>query len=235
MENLSIEEIITESLDRFKNCPDHEDCANCKKSACVSVVAIADFPTKFGTFKIIGFVNNKDSKEHVAIIKGDVINKKGILTRVHSSCLTGDAFGSLRCDCGPQLETALSMIEKERTGLIVYMQQEGRGIGLLNKLRAYALQDNGYDTYDANVALGFDPDTRDYEISGEMIRKLGVTDIRLITNNPEKVEQISEYVTVSERVPLELPASKFSEKYMETKKERFGHFLSTFNQFKQKD
>ena len=127
------------------------------------------------------------------------------------------------------------MIEKEGTGLVVYMQQEGRGIGLLNKLRAYALQDDGYDTYDANVVLGFGPDPRAYDIAGEMIRKLGVTDIRLVTNNPEKVEQISQFVTVCERVPLELPLSEFNEKYMETKKERFGHFLSTFSQFKQED
>ena len=235
MENLSIEEIISEGFNKFKNCPNNEDCANCEKSTCVSIVAIADFPSQFGTFKIIGFVNNKDTKDHIAIVKVEIINKKGILTRVHSSCLTGDAFGSLRCDCGPQLETALSMIEKEGTGLVVYMQQEGRGIGLLNKLRAYALQDSGYDTYDANVALGFDPDVRDYEIAGEMIRILGVTDIRLITNNPEKVEQLSQFVTISERVPLELPLSEFNEKYMETKKERFGHFLSIFRPFKQED
>ena len=232
MENLSIEEIISENLNQFKNCPDNENCATCEQPACVSIVAIADFPSQFGKFKIIGFVNNKDSEEHIAIVKGEIINKKGVLTRVHSSCLTGDAFGSLRCDCGPQLETALSMIEKEGTGLVVYMQQEGRGIGLLNKLRAYALQDNGYDTYDANVVLGFDADPRDYEVAGEMIRKLGVTDIRLITNNPEKVEQLNQFVTVSERVPLELPLSEFNEKYMETKKERFGHYLSIFKTIK---
>ncbi len=155
------------------------------------------------------------------------------MTRVHSSCLTGDAFGSLRCDCGPQLATALKMIEKEGVGLVVYMQQEGRGIGLLNKLRAYALQDNGYDTYDANIALGFGADSRNYEVSGEIIRKLGVTDIRLITNNPEKVVQLNKFVTISERVPLELPSSEFNVRYMETKKERFGHYLNIFRSFKQ--
>ncbi|MCK4849556.1 MAG: GTP cyclohydrolase II [Candidatus Heimdallarchaeota archaeon] len=228
MKNLSIDQVISQNLELFKDCPDNDNCANCKKPVCVSIVAVADFPSKYGKFKIIGFVNNKDSEEHVVIIKGDIINKKGILTRVHSSCLTGDAFGSLRCDCGPQLATALSMIEKEEAGLVVYMQQEGRGIGLINKLRAYALQDNGYDTYDANVALGFGPDPRDYEVAGEMILKLGVTDIRLITNNPEKVEQLNQFVTVSERVPLELPTSEYNEKYMETKRERFGHYLSIF-------
>jgi 3,4-dihydroxy 2-butanone 4-phosphate synthase/GTP cyclohydrolase II len=232
MENLSIEQIISQSLEHFKNCPDNENCANCEKPVCVSIVAVADFPSQYGKFKIIGFVNNKDSEEHIAITKGEIINKKSVLTRVHSSCLTGDAFGSLRCDCGPQLATALSMIEKKGTGLVVYMQQEGRGIGLINKLRAYALQDNGYDTWDANVALGFGPDTRDYEVAGEMIRKLGVTDIRLITNNPEKVEQLNKFVTISERVPLELPLSEFNEKYMETKKERFGHYLSIFKTIK---
>ncbi|MFX0185493.1 MAG: GTP cyclohydrolase II, partial [Candidatus Hodarchaeota archaeon] len=175
---------------------------------------------------IVGFVNNKDKEEHIAIIKGDLNNGENILTRVHSACLTGDALGSLRCDCGPQLAQALSMIEKEGNGVVLYMQQEGRGIGLLNKLRAYALQDNGFDTYDANIALGFRPDQRDYEVAGEMLEKLGVKSIRLITNNPEKIKQLENYISISERIPLELPIQEYNVDYMQTKKTRFGHLLS---------
>ncbi|MHA1978852.1 MAG: GTP cyclohydrolase II [Candidatus Hodarchaeales archaeon] len=227
MEKLSIEKIIFQSLETFKNCPDHEDCENCKRNVCVSIVAVADFPSKFGTFKIIGFVNNKDQEEHIAIMKGDVVDEENVLTRVHSSCLTGDALESLRCDCGPQLGSALSMIEKEG-GLVIYMQQEGRGIGLLNKLRAYALQDEGYDTLDANVVLGFGADQRDYDISGAMIRALGVKSVRLITNNPEKIKQLEQHLPITERVPLELVTTEHNIKYMETKKQRFGHYLTIF-------
>ncbi|MHA2175837.1 MAG: GTP cyclohydrolase II [Candidatus Hodarchaeales archaeon] len=235
MEKLSLDQIIAQSLESFKNCPDHDDCENCEEHTCVSIVAVADFPSNFGTFQLIGFINNKDKEEHIAIVKGDIVDEEAVLTRVHSSCLTGDALGSLRCDCGSQLETALSMIEEEGVGVIIYMQQEGRGIGLLNKLRAYALQDSGYDTYDANVALGFDADQRDYEVAGEMLRTLGVKSVRLITNNPEKIKQLQEYIQITERVPLELKPSEYSVKYMETKKNRFGHFLSLFKPFKDKN
>ena len=235
MRKLSLDQIISQSLESFKNCPDHDNCKDCDKNICVNIVAVADFPTKFGIFQIIGFVNNKDEKEHIVVVKGDIIGtEESILTRIHSSCLTGDALGSLRCDCGSQLGAALSMIEEEGLGMIVYMAQEGRGIGLLNKLRAYALQDNGFDTYDANIALGFDADQRDYEIAGEMLRKLGVQNIRLITNNPEKINQLKEYITITERVPLELKPSKHSLNYMKTKKDRFGHFLSLFNPFQER-
>jgi GTP cyclohydrolase II len=232
MEKASLDRIITQSLESYRNCPENHECENCEKEICVSIVAVADFPTQFGKFQIIGFTNNKDKEEHIAIAKGDIIDKTDVLTRVHSSCLTGDAFGSLRCDCGPQLITTLSMIEKEGLGLVIYMQQEGRGIGLLNKLRAYALQDNGYDTYDANVVLGFGPDQRDYEVAGEMIKALRVRSIRLITNNPEKVKQINHSILVTKRVPLELPSSEFNLRYMETKKERFGHHLTIFRSIK---
>ncbi len=225
-QRLSLEEIINQDLITFKDCPKFHECESCEKQTCVTIVAIADFPSKFGKhFKIVGFVNNKDSKEHIAIIKGDILNNKDVLTRVHSACLTGDALGSLRCDCGPQLGHSLTMIEEEGIGVILYMQQEGRGIGLLNKLRAYALQDNGFDTYDANVALGFGPDQRDYEVAGEMLEKLGVESIRLITNNPEKINQLEKYIEISDRVPIELPPTEFSLNYMQTKKQRFGHLL----------
>ena len=226
MQNLKLEEIIDQDIWDFKNCPNNHDCENCEKHTCIKIVAVVDFPSKFGLFQIVGFVNNKDKEEHIAIVKGDLNNGKDILTRVHSACLTGDALGSLRCDCGPQLAQALSMIEKEGKGIVIYMQQEGRGIGLLNKLRAYALQDNGFDTYDANIALGFRADQRDYEVAGEVLEKLGVKSIRLITNNPEKIKQLENYITISERIPLELPIQEYNIDYMQTKKTRFGHFLS---------
>ncbi|MHA2073212.1 MAG: GTP cyclohydrolase II [Candidatus Hodarchaeales archaeon] len=226
MKDLAIEDIINQDLESYRACPDRHDCENCKKETCVAIVAIADFPSKFGTFRIVGFVNNKDNEEHIAIIKGDIGNKEKVLTRVHSACLTGDALGSLRCDCGPQLNTALSMINEEKMGIIIYMQQEGRGIGLINKLRAYALQDEGFDTYEANVVLGFNPDDRDYEVAGKMLARLGVLSIRLITNNPEKIEQLGNFINVEERIPLELSPSQYNIVYMKTKKERFGHYLS---------
>ena len=226
MQKPSLETIINQDLTDFRNCiKNKHDCQNCEKQICVMIVANADFPSNFGHFRIIGFVNNKDHEEHIAIVKGDIIGKSGLLTRLHSSCLTGDALGSLRCDCGPQLEQSLKMIEKEGSGVILYMQQEGRGIGLLNKLRAYALQDNGFDTYDANVALGFGPDQRDYEVAGTMLERLGVETIRLITNNPEKIKQLEKYIEILERVPLDLPPTKYSLNYLQTKKQRFGHLL----------
>ena len=226
MQELTLEEIINQDITDFKECPDNYACESCERKTCVKIVAVASFPSKFGNFKIVGFVNNKDKGEHIAIIKGDILNKDNILTRVHSSCLTGDALGSKRCDCGPQLAKALNNIEEEGTGVVLYMEQEGRGIGLLNKLRAYALQDEGYDTWDANVALGFSPDDRNYEVAGEMLKKLGVKSIKLMTNNPEKIKQLEPYITITERVSIELPTSDYNRIYMETKKDRFGHFLS---------
>ena len=191
------------------------------------MMAVADFPSAFGQFKLVGFVNNKDGKDHTAVIKGNVVDREDVLTRIHSSCLTGDALGSLRCDCGPQLEAALMMIEKKGTGVLIYMQQEGRGIGLTNKIRAYQLQDKGLDTYDANVHLGFQPDERDYELSAAMIQKLGVRSVRLLTNNPEKVSGIEKFnIHVTEQVPLELPANVHNRRYLETKRDRFGHDIN---------
>ena len=191
------------------------------------MMAVADFPSAFGQFKLVGFVNNKDGKDHTAVIKGNVVDREDVLTRIHSSCLTGDALGSLRCDCGPQLEAALMMIEEKGTGVLIYMQQEGRGIGLTNKIRAYQLQDKGLDTYDANVHLGFQPDERDYELSAAMIQKLGVRSVRLLTNNPEKVSGIEKFnIHVTEQVPLELPANVHNRRYLETKRDRFGHDIN---------
>ncbi len=219
---------IMDTLDKeYKSCNFKWDCENCDRKLCLRIAAIADFPTTYGHFEIIAFTNNKDGKDHLMLVKGSVIHGKSILTRLHSSCVTGDVLGSLRCDCGPQLSKSLQMIEKEGLGILLYMQQEGRGIGLTNKIKAYMLQDAGDDTYEANVDLGFEPDERQYELAAAMLSKLNVKSIRLLTNNPEKMKQLKSYgVVVKERIPLETRPNKYNRSYLQTKKERFGHFLS---------
>ncbi|MGO8695215.1 MAG: GTP cyclohydrolase II [Rectinemataceae bacterium] len=221
-----IEEIVAQDIESMRQCPEGLQCADCPLEICVRVVSVADFPSEYGHFRIIAFVNNGDGKDHIIILKGEIGDGEDILTRVHSACLTGDSLGSLRCDCGPQLHEALRIIEREGRGIVLYHQEEGRGIGLVNKLRAYALQDKGYDTYEANIALGFRADERDYRIPAEMLKKVGVKSVRLLTNNPDKVEAIERYgIKVTARVQHELPAQKQNERYLQTKKERFGHFL----------
>lgn len=232
MHTPTVEEVIAQDLEALRNCPagfgqkGAAACEGCPADYCVNVVSIADFPSEFGHFRIIGFVNNKDGKDHVVVLKGEVGDGEGMLVRVHSACLTGDSLGSMRCDCGPQLREALRLVEKEGRGIVLYHQEEGRGIGLVNKLRAYALQDKGYDTFEANIALGFKADERDYRIPAEMLKKLGVKSVRLLTNNPEKVEHMEKNgVRVVERVQHELPAHSHDRGYLETKRERFGHLL----------
>jgi 3,4-dihydroxy 2-butanone 4-phosphate synthase / GTP cyclohydrolase II len=183
-------------------------------------------PTEFGEFKAIGYSNVIDGKEHIALVKGEIIPDVPILVRVHSECLTGDVFGSFRCDCGPQLHAALSQIEKEGNGVLLYMRQEGRGIGLLNKLRAYKLQEQGYDTVEANEKLGFAPDLRDYGIGAQILKDLGVSKMKLLTNNPRKIAGLEGYdLTIVERIPLQMPIKKENERYLRTKYEKLGHLL----------
>lgn len=183
-------------------------------------------PSKYGQFKMIAYENKLDDKCHVAIVKGNVKGKENVLVRVHSECLTGDAFGSLRCDCGDQLAAALDRIETEGEGVVLYMRQEGRGIGLANKLRAYALQDEGKDTVEANVLLGFAPDLRDYGIGAQILADLGLSSIRLLTNNPAKRAGLEGYgLKIIDRVPLEMKANKFNKKYLSVKKIKMGHIL----------
>ncbi|MCR6096584.1 bifunctional 3,4-dihydroxy-2-butanone-4-phosphate synthase/GTP cyclohydrolase II [Salipaludibacillus agaradhaerens] len=183
-------------------------------------------PTEFGEFKAIGYSNIVDGKEHIAIVKGDIGGEKPTLVRVHSECLTGDVFGSQRCDCGPQLHAALSQIQEAGSGVLLYMRQEGRGIGLLNKMKAYKLQEEGYDTVEANEKLGFAPDLRDYGIGAQILRDLGIRKMKLLTNNPRKITGLKGYdLEVVDRVPLQLPHSASNEKYLKVKKEKLGHLL----------
>lgn len=192
----------------------------------VERVVSIQLPTDFGDFKMVGYSNTVDDKEHVAIVKGDINPNEPILVRIHSECLTGDVFGSRRCDCGPQLHAALKQIEEAESGIILYMRQEGRGIGLLNKLLAYKLQEEGYDTVEANLRLGFADDLRTYDICAQMLKDLQATKIKLITNNPRKIKGLDEHgIEIVETVPIQLPTGEHNKRYMETKKEKLGHLL----------
>jgi GTP cyclohydrolase II len=193
---------------------------------CVRIAAVADLPTIFGTFHIVGFWNDRDGKDHVAIVKGDPFGKEDVPVRLHSECLTGDALGSLRCDCRDQLMSSLRAIGVQETGMVLYLRQEGRGIGLLNKLRAYGLQDEGLDTVDANLALGFRDDERDYSIAAHMLELLEVRSVRLMTNNPRKLDGLAGFgIKVSGRIPLVIPANDHNRSYLETKAVRSGHLI----------
>lgn len=209
---------------------DENCCHECegvgKDKVCVRIEAIAELPSRFGDFHIVAFWNNRDEKEHVAIIKGEILGAEDIPVRLHSECLTGDVIGSLRCDCRDQLEAALKMIGQMENGIVLYLRQEGRGIGLINKIRAYSLQDQGLDTVQANLALGFRDDERDYAIAAHMLMSLKVGSIKLITNNPKKIEQLIEHgIHITGRIPHIMPTNEHNRFYLETKAAKSGHLL----------
>ena len=192
----------------------------------VECSSVAKMPTKYGEFMAHCYINKITGEHHIALVKGHIGDGEDVLCRVHSECLTGDVFGSMRCDCGQQLETALRMIEKEGRGVLLYMRQEGRGIGLVNKLKAYKLQEEGMDTLEANIALGFPGDMREYYVGAQILREIGVKSLNLLTNNPDKVYQLKDYgITIRKRVPIEIEANVYDLFYLQTKKARMGHLL----------
>ncbi len=217
--HMKIKELLDESRDH--NCEGYGS-----DHVCVRIAAIADLPSRFGDFHIVTFWNNIDDKEHAAIVHGDICDQEDVPVRVHSECLTGDALGSLRCDCRDQLEAALQKIGELGTGIVLYMRQEGRGIGLVNKIRAYGLQDHGYDTVQANLALGFRDDERDYSAAAHMLGSLKVKSIQLMTNNPRKIENLTIHgVKVNGRIPHVIPPNAYNRFYLETKADKSGHMI----------
>jgi GTP cyclohydrolase II len=219
MSALQIRELLDENR--------YHDCEGVGRDhICVRIAAIAELPSRFGQFQVMAFWNNRDGKEHAAFVHGDVTDDQDVPVRLHSECLTGDAIGSLRCDCRDQLEAALKTLGGMEKGILLYLRQEGRGIGFLNKIRAYGLQDHGMDTVEANLALGFRDDERDYSVAAHMLMSLKVKSIRLMTNNPRKIGGLQDLgITVSGRIPLIIPPNPYNRFYLETKKQKSGHML----------
>src|SRR6059036_4317261 len=212
----TVERLLRENKDHL--CPDAEE-------VCVRIAAIADLPTLYGQYQVVAFWNNFDKKEHAAFVHGDVLDKEEVPVRIHSECLTGDAIGSLRCDCREQLVQSLKRIGMMDRGIVLYLRQEGRGIGFVNKIKAYQLQDEGYDTFRANEVLGFKRDERDYDLAAHMLRSLHVKSIKLMTNNPAKIKDLQLHgIRITGRIPVVVPPNKYDRFYLETKK-RAGHLL----------
>ena len=214
----TVEKLLKENEDH--KCSDSE--------VCVKLVAVADLPTLYGDYQAVAFWNNFDRKEHAAFVHGDVVDREDVPVRLHSECLTGDAIGSLRCDCREQLVESLKRIAEMECGIVLYMRQEGRGIGFRNKIRAYQLQDEGYDTLKANEVLGFKPDERDYDLAAHMLGSLHVKSVRLLTNNPEKIKDLQTHgVRITSIIPVVIPPNEYNRFYLETKKRKAGHMLDS--------
>ena len=217
--HLQIKEILDENRD-------HECGGFGRDHVCVKIVSIAELPTRFGTYQVVAFWNNKDGKEHAAFVHGDITGEENVPVRLHSECLTGDAIGSLRCDCRDQLEAAMRYIAAQSCGVVIYLKQEGRGIGLLNKLKAYQLQDLGLDTVEANQYLNLPVDARDYKVAASIIDLLKIRSVSLLTNNPDKIDQLkAEGINVVDRIPIVIPGNGHDEGYLEVKREKMGHLL----------
>src|SRR5216117_884390 len=212
-----VQQLLGESKDH--ECPEAPEI-------CVRVMAIANLPDMFGEYQVVAFWNNFDRKEHAALIHGDIFEKEEVPVRLHSECLTGDTLGSLRCDCREQLHESMRQIAKMERGIVLYLRQEGRGIGFVNKIRAYQLQDTGFDTVEANKKLGFRPDERDYDIAAHMLMSLHVKSVKLLTNNPDKLKDLQLHgIKVAERIPVVMPPNQFNKFYLETKRKKLGHIL----------
>lgn len=225
LSHMHIKELLDEG--RAHQCDDADP-----SQVCVNIAAIAELPSRFGEFHIVAFYNNQDHKDHIALVHGDVCGEEDVPVRVHSECLTGDVLGSLRCDCRDQLESALRMIGGMERGLLLYLRQEGRGIGLVNKIRAYGLQEHGYDTVEANLALGFRDDEREYTVAAKMLEALHVRSIQLITNNPKKIEELAKNgIKVNGRIPHIMPVNEHNQFYLETKAIKSGHLIDLQGKF----
>lgn len=219
LQDMNVEEILRGQ----KDCGEEERDSD---ELCVRIAGVAELPTRYGLFHVYAFYNNRDGKEHAALVHGSVAGAENVPVRIHSECLTGDVLGSLRCDCRDQLEAALKALGKRERGILLYMRQEGRGIGFVNKIRAYGLQDHGYDTVEANLALGFRDDEREYGVAAHMLQELKVKSIKLMTNNPRKIDDLIEHgIQVNGRIPHVMPPNKYNRFYLETKATKSGHLI----------